>query len=103
KVSSQHPVVLLINLSSRVLILSADPVIAQIAPKAVANPGRPTVSTPATLTPIRYLQFENGALGATTSPEFSTRVAINQVTKLTFASRLQLLLITEPFVRSREA
>ena len=75
---------------------------AQVDPKAVANPGRPTVSTPATLTPIGYLQFENGALGATESPEFSTRVSINQVTKLTVASRLQLLLITEPFVRSRE-
>jgi len=24
-----------------------------------ANPGRPTVSTPATLTPVGYLQFEN--------------------------------------------
>ena len=25
-----------------------------------ANPGRPTVSTPATLTPVGYLQFESG-------------------------------------------
>jgi hypothetical protein len=67
----------------------------------VANPGRPTVSTPATLTPVGYLQFENGILGATTSPEFSTRVAINQVTKLTVASRLQLILLSEPFIHSR--
>ena len=29
-----------------------------------ANPGRPTVSTPATLTPVAYLQFETGVLGA---------------------------------------
>src|ERR1700693_4180267 len=29
-----------------------------------ANPGRPTVSTPATLTPVGYLQFENGGLYA---------------------------------------
>jgi hypothetical protein len=29
-----------------------------------ANPGRPTVSTPATLTPPGYLQFETGSLGA---------------------------------------
>ena len=31
-----------------------------------ANPGRPTVSTPATLTPVGYLQFENGGLFAET-------------------------------------
>jgi hypothetical protein len=38
-----------------------------------ANPARPTVSNPATLTPVGYLQFETGTLGATNSPEFSTR------------------------------
>ena len=43
-----------------------------------ANPGRPTVSTPATLTPVGYLQFENGGLYANNSPEFSTRLGINQ-------------------------
>ena len=67
----------------------------------MANPARPTVSTPATLTPVGYLQFENGVLGAVTSPEFSTRVAINQVTKLTVAPRLQLILQSEPFIHSR--
>src|SRR5260370_249719 len=36
-----------------------------------ANPRRPTVSTPATLTPIGYLQFENVALFAEDSAEFS--------------------------------
>jgi hypothetical protein len=36
-----------------------------------ANPARPTVSTPATLTPAGYLQFENGGLFAAHSPEFS--------------------------------
>ena len=46
-----------------------------------ANPARPTVSTPATLTPVGYLQFENGVLYATDSPEFSKRLGINQVTK----------------------
>ncbi len=65
-----------------------------------ANPARPTVSTPATLTPVGYLQFETGILGATTSPEFGTRIGINQVTKLTVLPRLELLLLTEPFVHS---
>lgn len=63
-----------------------------------ANPGRPTVSTPATLTPVGYLQFETGGLYAHTSPEFTTRFGINQVTKLTIASRLQFLASFEPLV-----
>lgn len=65
-----------------------------------ANPGRPTVSTPATLTAVGYLQFENGGLYASTSPEFTTRFGINQVTKLTVASRLQLLALSEPLVHA---
>jgi hypothetical protein len=35
-----------------------------------ANPGRPTVSTPATITPVGYLQFETGFVPAYQSPEF---------------------------------
>jgi hypothetical protein len=66
-----------------------------------ANPGRPTVSTPATLTPVGYLQFESGSLYAAHSPEFNTRTSITQVTKLTVAPRLQLLALTEPLVASR--
>jgi hypothetical protein len=65
-----------------------------------ANPARPTVSTPATLTPVGYLQFETGMLGATTSPEFGTRIGINQVTKLTVLPRLELMVLTEPYVHS---
>jgi hypothetical protein len=47
-----------------------------------ANPGRPTVSTLATLTPVGYLQFETGVLGANHSPEFSSRYDFNEVIKL---------------------
>jgi hypothetical protein len=68
-----------------------------------ANPGRPTVSTPATLTQVGYLQFENGGVYANNSPEFSTRFGINQVTKLTVASRIQLLALSEPFTHSTGA
>jgi hypothetical protein len=68
-----------------------------------ANPGRPTVSTPATLTRVGYLQFENGGVYANNSPEFSTRFGINQVTKLTVASRIQLLALSEPFTHSTGA
>jgi hypothetical protein len=69
-------------------------------PDPAANPARPTVSTPATLTPVGYLQFETGGLGAVTSPEFGTRIGINNVTKLTVLPRLELLVLTEPYVHS---
>jgi len=61
-----------------------------------ANPGRPTVSTPATLTPVGYLQFETGFLGATDSPEFSSRESLNEVVKLSVVPRLELLASAEP-------
>jgi hypothetical protein len=61
-----------------------------------ANPGRPTVSTPATLTPVGYLQFETGALAANHSPEFSSRYGLNEVLKLSVAPRLELLASGEP-------
>jgi hypothetical protein len=68
-----------------------------------ANPGRPTVSTPATLTPVGYLQFENGGMNAWHSPEFSTQLNFNETIKLAVASRLQLLAVTEPVARSKAA
>lgn len=68
-----------------------------------ANPARPTVSTPATLTPSAYLQFENGVLSATNSPEFSKRFGIEQVTKLALDPRVQVLVLFEPFTHSRGA
>jgi len=67
------------------------------------NPARPTVATPATLTPVGYLQFENGGLYASDSSEFATQSSINQVTKLAVNSRLQLLLLSEPFAHSNLA
>lgn len=61
-----------------------------------ANPGRPTVSTPATLTPVGYLQFETGFTGANTSPEFGTRFSFNEVMKLSVTKRAELLVSAEP-------
>jgi hypothetical protein len=66
-----------------------------------ANPGRPTVSTPATLTPIGYLQFETGVLGANHSGEFSSRTAFNEVMKLSVVPRLELVAAAEPVVHYR--
>ena len=50
-----------------------------------------TVSTQATLTPVGYLQFETGVLGANHSPEFSSRYGFNEVVKLSVAPRLELM------------
>lgn len=61
-----------------------------------ANPGRPTVSTPATLTPVGYLQFETGFLAASHSPEFSSRFTWNQSLKLSVTPRLEFLTAGEP-------
>ena len=66
-----------------------------------ANPGRPTVSTPATLTPVGYLQFENGGLFAEHSTEFSKRLGTGQVTKLSVHRRLELFLQSEPLAISQ--
>jgi len=67
-----------------------------------ANPGRPTVSTPATLAPVGYVQFENGALFAEDSTQFSKRIGIGQVTKLSVLPRLELFLQSEPLAISQE-
>lgn len=66
------------------------------------NPARPTIATPATLTPVGYLQFENGWQYASSSQEFASQSSANQVTKLTVHPRLQFLILTEPFARSMD-
>ncbi len=66
----------------------------------VTNPGRPTVSTPATLTPVGYLQFETGLLAAWRSPEFSSQVDIGEVIKFSVSRRVELLAASGPFVHS---
>ena len=66
-----------------------------------ANPGRPTVSTPATITPAGYLQFENGLLFAQDSTDFSNRIGVSQVTKLSVVPRLELFLQSEPLAISQ--
>lgn len=78
---------------------SADVISDQDAP--VANPGRPTVSTPATLTPTGYFQFETGMLSAWTSPGVSSQTSINEVVKLAVTRRIELLAGFEPVAHSR--
>jgi len=65
-----------------------------------ANPGRPTVSTPATLTAVGYLQFETGYLGAWGSPEFSSQSSFNEVLKFSLTRRIEVVAAAAPFARS---
>jgi hypothetical protein len=83
------------------LIGAPQPVLAQseVAGEPEANPGRPTVSTPATLTPVGYLQFETGFTPAYNSPEFSSRYSLNEVIKLSAAPRLEFLAAAEPIAQ----
>jgi hypothetical protein len=86
-------------LSAVLLFLAASqPVTAQseVVDEPEANPGRPTVSTPATLTPVGYLQFETGFTPAFDSPEFSSRYGLNEVMKVAVAPRLEFLVAAEP-------
>lgn len=68
-----------------------------------ANPGRPTVSTPATLTPTGYFQFETGLLNGWDSPGLSSQSSINEVIKFSVARRLELLVSTQPYAHSHAA
>ena len=77
---------------------ATDPVQEPDAP--VANPGRPTISTPATLTPSGYFQFESGVLSAWTSPQFSSQTSANEVIKFAVCRRIELLAGLEPVAHS---
>jgi hypothetical protein len=67
---------------------------------ATANPGRPTISTPATLTPKDYFQFESGVLSAWRSPEFSSQSSLNEVVKFSVSHRIELLAGFGPYAHS---
>jgi hypothetical protein len=99
------------SLKLAAVVLLALAAVAQQSPKAAdqsvqdaeapaANPGRPTVSTPATLTPTGYFQFETGVLSAWTSPEFSSQTSANEVIKFAVIPRIQFLAGVEPAARS---
>ena len=68
-----------------------------------ANPGRPTITNPATLTPVGYLQFEQGYLGSLDSPQTSSQYGLNQTVKITVHPRLMLQLQSQPFAASSVA
>ena len=77
-----------------------NPAASTAADDAVANPGRPTVATPATLTPVGYFQFETGILAAWNSPEVSSQQSLNEVIKFSVSRWIELLASTSPFAHS---
>ena len=75
---------------------------AETAPAAAseipaANPARPTVTNPARFPPVGYLQFEQGAVQANSSPGVNGQFSVNQTTKLAVTERLMLQFFSQPF------
>ncbi len=79
---------------------SKNPAASGAADDAVANPARPTVSTPATLTPVGYFQFETGVLAAWNSPGVSSQQSLNEVIKFSASRWIELLVADEPYAHS---
>jgi hypothetical protein len=66
-----------------------------------ANPARPTITNPAHIPPVGYVQFEQGFLEAIRSPGGPARqFSLNQVTRLSVHPRLMLEFPTQPFAAS---
>ncbi len=82
---------------------SKDPAASAASDDPVANPARPTVSTPATLTPVGYFQFETGVLAAWDSPGVSSQQSLNEVIKFSVSRWIELLVEAEPFAHSHAA
>jgi hypothetical protein len=67
-----------------------------------ANPARPTMTNPATLPPVGYLQLEQGYLGSLDSPATDSQHGVNLVAKTAVYPRLMLEVQSQPWARSRE-
>src|SRR5258708_24428576 len=96
----RHLSVPLLSLFLGVTMVAAGQQEAAPPEEPAANPGRPTVSTPATLTPVGYLQFESGFLRAWHSPEFSSQSSLNEVVKCSLSRWFELLPGACPFTYS---
>jgi len=66
-----------------------------------ANPARPTVTNPATLPPVGYLQFEQGYLGSLESPITASQYGLNFVAKTAVHPRVMFELQLQPWAESR--
>src|SRR5215469_293193 len=61
-----------------------------VAQAPTANPARPTMTNPATLPPVGYLQLEQGYLGSFDSPATDSQHGIDLVVKTAVHPRLML-------------
>ncbi len=68
-----------------------------------ANPARPTVTNPATLPPVGYLQLEQGYVGSLGSPETPSQYGATFVAKETVYPRLMAEVQVQPWARSRQS
>jgi Putative MetA-pathway of phenol degradation len=67
-----------------------------------ANPARPTITNPATLPPVGYLQFEQGLLEAGSSPDgLERQFSVVQTMKLAVHPRLMLQFASQPIAVSK--
>ncbi|HEY0759861.1 MAG TPA: hypothetical protein VGD59_11445 [Acidisarcina sp.] len=62
-----------------------------------ANPARPTVTNPAHIPPVGYLQFEQGFLQGNSSPQLTRQFSVNQNTKLSVKPWLMVQFFSQPF------
>jgi hypothetical protein len=69
-----------------------------------ANPGRPTITNPASLPPVGYLQFEQGFLQANGSPSgLDRQFSLVQTIKLAVHPRVMVQFQSQPIAVSRFA
>jgi Putative MetA-pathway of phenol degradation len=69
-----------------------------------ANPARPTITNPATLPPVGYVQFEQGLLQAGSSPDgLARQFSLVQTVKLSIHPRLMVDFASQPIAVSRAA
>ncbi|HEY4380029.1 MAG TPA: hypothetical protein VGN01_06760 [Acidobacteriaceae bacterium] len=66
-----------------------------------ANPSRPTISNPAHIPPVGYLQFEQGFLQANGSPAVSGQFSLVQAVRLSLHPRLMVQFQSQPLAVTR--
>jgi len=66
-----------------------------------ANPSRPTITNPAHIPPVGYLQFEQGFLEAHASPSLDRQFSLTQAVRLSLHPRLMLQFSSQPLAQSR--
>lgn len=66
-----------------------------------ANPARPTVTNPAHIPPVGYVQLEQGFVEAHATPGLASQTGLSQTTKLAVHPRLMFQFVSQPVVGSR--